>query len=649
MGVDGSTELPPFFKALTDVAWLTGDSSLVAFTNQQRQLVVDAALALIAEVYVHLPLKRAIHAIDPERRLRLLQLRIAEDLDAEQARQRAHGRGRRLVKSGPEQLHSNGLDGIGLQALLYPRRSARGRPGRDALKEIGLEALLQQPPRISDVAGRGPTTLEELGLGELVTAEAPPAVAKDRLSDRDFHGELFEAFRALQDLHTRYISPDPVRRRMAFLPMLIEECWERDAYGRLERRYIVSKVSLEHPPDAVDLLDATVTHWNGVPIELAVQRRAEQSHGANHEAQHARGVESLTARWLGTAPPPDEEWVIVNYHGRRYGAQEARLRWLVGTIPRLPDAKDDSRSRRATSLGLDPQSEMRRRLKYRLFTRAGAGEVAKAPQDEPWFDRIMTPSGPVGYLRIHTFAVDDVDTFICRIRNGLRWVPARGLVIDVRGNPGGDILASERLLALLCARPEPQLLQFRITPTTYRVAESLGAEVGPRSASVIGSIKSGLRSGALYSGGSEVGDIEWPDEPAYSGPIVLIIDALCYSATEVFAAGLQDNRRGRILGTALRTGGGAGNSWGYEVLQLFDRQERFRTLPFGPGSDDEECRRASFVVAIRSMSRAGTGRGEGFEEAGVQSDVQPYLMTPDDLRSSNAGLKAAAARLLPGM
>ena len=36
----------------------------------------------------------------------------------------------------------------------------------------------------------------------------------------------------------------------------------------------------------------------------------------------------------------------------------------------------------------------------------------------------------------------------------------------------------------------------------------------------------------------------------YYGPVVLITDALSYSATDIFAAGFQDNEVGLVLGTA---------------------------------------------------------------------------------------------------
>jgi C-terminal processing protease CtpA/Prc len=34
----------------------------------------------------------------------------------------------------------------------------------------------------------------------------------------------------------------------------------------------------------------------------------------------------------------------------------------------------------------------------------------------------------------------------------------------------------------------------------------------------------------------------------YFGPVILIIDALCYSTTDMFAAGFQDHNIGEVLG-----------------------------------------------------------------------------------------------------
>src|SRR5512145_1572598 len=47
-------------------------------TPDQRQLLVEQAIVLLESFYVHLPLKRAMHAVDPLQRLRLLRKRLAD-------------------------------------------------------------------------------------------------------------------------------------------------------------------------------------------------------------------------------------------------------------------------------------------------------------------------------------------------------------------------------------------------------------------------------------------------------------------------------------------------------------------------------------------------------------------------------------------
>ena len=52
----------------------------------------------------------------------------------------------------------------------------------------------------------------------------------------------------------------------------------------------------------------------------------------------------------------------------------------------------------------------------------------------------------------------------------------------------------------------------------------------------------------------------------YYGPVVLITDALSYSATDIFAAGFQDNDVGKVLGTGGNTGAGGANFWSLDDL-----------------------------------------------------------------------------------
>src|SRR5260370_6193067 len=53
-------------------------------SKRDRLRIVNQALLLLEMNYVHLPLKRAMHAIDPIQRLKLLKFRLIESKEAEQ-------------------------------------------------------------------------------------------------------------------------------------------------------------------------------------------------------------------------------------------------------------------------------------------------------------------------------------------------------------------------------------------------------------------------------------------------------------------------------------------------------------------------------------------------------------------------------------
>jgi len=57
-------------------------ATIVALTPAETVLIVEQAIKLLEGFYVHLPLKRAMHAVDPLQRLRLLQRRLPQ-LDSE--------------------------------------------------------------------------------------------------------------------------------------------------------------------------------------------------------------------------------------------------------------------------------------------------------------------------------------------------------------------------------------------------------------------------------------------------------------------------------------------------------------------------------------------------------------------------------------
>ena len=124
----------------------------------------------------------------------------------------------------------------------------------------------------------------------------------------------------------------------------------------------------------------------------------------------------------------------------------------------------------------------------------------------------------------------------------------------------------------------------------------------------------------------------------YYGPVVLITDALSYSATDIFAAGFQDNQVGCVLGTSGNTGAGGANFWSLDDLlraQKKDPKSPFKTLPKG----------AEMIVAMRRSIRVGALAGSPLEEFGVGPD-EFHDMTRRDILEDNLDLLARAARII---
>lgn len=537
-------------RATTSGATTTLEQFLAStgiLTASQRGKIVDQAEVMLNALYVHLPLKRSMHATDPVQRLKLLRFRLSA------------------------------------------------------------------------------------------------------LSERQFHDEMIDIFVDLRDLHTNYILPQPYATKTAFLPFLLEEFFEGPT-----RKYLVSKMlaGFTHPTFKPGVI---VTSWSGVPIERAVDLNADRQAGSNPDARHARGLEALTIRTMAMSSPPDERWVVVGYLDGAV-ARELRIDWQVFEPDPGPEGSGDGGSGRArAALGLDLRTELARRAKKVLFNpqamateRAAARSVkGRAPvnladtstmPDVFAFRTVVTPGGTSGYIRIWTFMVDDENAFVAEFVRITGLLPKTGLIVDVRGNGGGNILCAEKLLQVLTpGSVEPALLSFVNSQLTFEICKqnSFVAQWAP-------SIGQSVETGEIYSQGFSILPIEEYNRlgQRYQGPVVLITDPLCYSATDIFAAGFQDNKIGAILSAGGRTGAGGANVWDHELLRqvLPGTKNPFSPLPNG----------ASFRVAIRRVIRSGTHRGVPLEDLGVQPD-ETHRMTKNDLVDSNADLIAKAGQLLDAL
>lgn len=468
------------------------------------------------------------------------------------------------------------------------------------------------------------------------------------LSDLEFHRELTRIFDTLRDLHTCYRLPRPFRGMVAWLPFLIEE-YEGN-------RFLVSKLVGRSARESFGP-GVEVLYWNGIPIDRYVEVLARETPGGNAAARRARALNSLTLRSLARGQVPDEDWVTITYRGADNRHHEYRQPWLLFE-PR-PGGRNLSPENlgvvEASGLGLDDQTDDVQQAKKALFAAAAirreqrldAGETIEADGGDEVESllptifrarRVPAPDGEAyGYLRIFSFNVDDADRFVDEFSRLLGELPPSGLIVDIRGNGGGLIHAAECSLELLSPIPiEPEPVQFINTPATLRLSSEHRSSArlpGLRLEPWLESMTRSVASGATHSLGIP---LTRPDDcnrrgQRYQGPKVLVVDGLCYSAADMFAAGFQDHGIGPIVGLHPSTGAGGANVWSHRLLQFLtageDDHGGFRTLPGG----------ADLRVAVRRTLRVGSNAGELVEDFGVEPDMT-YTMTRRDVLEGNADL-----------
>jgi C-terminal processing protease CtpA/Prc len=544
-------------------AFMKEFSQKEGLSKTDRLRLVEQALVLLEMNYVHLPLKRAIHAIDPIRRLELLKF-----------------------------------------------------------------------------------TLQEMNEHELP-------------SEMQFHDAMETIFTSTRDLHTNYLLPEPFNQKTAYLPFLVEEYFEGN--GR-ERKFLVSHLADWFPEHQTFKKGVEVLYWNGMQIRRAIEINGESQAGSNLEARFARGLDALTIRPLMCSLPPDEEWVVIT-HRSPDGPTDIVLRWQV--FEPQPDGKAVPGRLRASALGLDIKKAAINETRKILFAPAavqarkrtvGARTRASAQPFRDWAEveesrlpstfrawKVETGHGTFAYIRIFSFQTANnragTVRFVGEFRRLIEALPQTGLIIDVRGNGGGNINAGEQILQLLTPRQiKPELFEMINTPLNLKISR-----VDRELRIWKDSLKEAALTGASYSHGFPVTSEKSCNEigQIYYGPVVLITDALCYSTTDMFAAGFQDHGIGEILGTSGNTGAGGANVWEHGFLRASlsrSANSPFKPLPNGAGM------RVAFRRSIRVGDLSGTA-GRPLEELGVIPKLRHY-MTSNDLLHDNRDLISEAAEIL---
>jgi hypothetical protein len=611
-------------------------------TTAQRKQVADVALSLLEELYVHLPLKKAMHAIDPIQRLKILRLR----LDNVSARNRLDG-------NSALPFHN---EMISIFHSLRDLHTTYGLPSSYQGRLAYLPFLIEMYHDVTDLTGpfkNGDPNKPGFVVSRILAKFDHPDF-KVGVNVTHWNGIPIE--RAVGVIADREAgSNDDARiarglEAMTIRPLSLtappDEQWVVVGYQAGDR-------SLEHrfdwsvfvPPQSPTGIAPSTLGRRELPLGLdertELVRRAKKTLFFPNKMQTEQAMATPAA-------------------GAIRAAQAAVAREASPIFPE-PDASRNLPPV-ATTIGVDIQTEQVRRAKKSLFfpdkmrneremhirrSTVGPAAIGPAPALDPnkvsympdvfEFWRVPAPQGELGYLRIYTFMLEDADEFVTEfVRIVTEVLPPNGLIIDVRGNGGGNILAGERLLQTLTPRAiEPELFHFINTATTLALCSSPPEWLNDVK-QWADSIRLSVETGETYSQGFTLESTADANKlgQQYQGPVLLVTDALCYSTTDIFAAGFQDHEIGTIVGTSQHTGAGGANVWEYSMVSSA-LPGQFPVLPKG----------VKFRVAARRTTRVGTRAGLPVEDLGVKPDHIHY-MTRDDVLRGNADLFTHAAQLL---
>jgi carboxyl-terminal processing protease len=159
-----------------------------------------------------------------------------------------------------------------------------------------------------------------------------------------------------------------------------------------------------------------------------------------------------------------------------------------------------------------------RKVKRKLSRVEQQGQVARVgfmPPMKVWIEH-RTLEGDLGYIAFNMF-VDPARLMPAFNAAMKEFLDADGLIIDLRGNPGGIIAMGMGMAGWLIDEKDNYL-------------------------------------GTMYTRNEEVKIIVFPRPETYDGPVAILVDGLSGSCSEIFAGGLQDLGRARVFGS--RTVGG---------------------------------------------------------------------------------------------
>lgn len=464
------------------------------------------------------------------------------------------------------------------------------------------------------------------------------------LSNDEFHQKMSSVFTELHDLHTNYIAPRPLSCAATFIPLRFESVLDGN------RTAIVVSGKLRVKAEAV--VDIAVgdelISVNGESVDKILERLDKFSGGANADAMRVRAVEMLSLRSLSTQEVPKENELKLGFVRSDDVFFEVTVPWFAyRSLDCENEGNDESEEKDNISLRKrfnlsedDFQKKYNKIFGSPTLVNKARKWAAPSPLDEVFeMTTFSTPAGVIGYIQLKGFSWENDNLDVATVVEGFRreiegrLSKAIGIVIDVRGNPGGYIVLAEKLVQLFSTKEvEPTKVQMLANKLNEEIfLNANGQEDNRWSEAVRFALKQGqamIRPMAITpkTEANSLGQI-------WFRPVVVLTDASCYSACDLFAGGMQDNGAGVVIGVHKTTGAGGANVMEHDVFrQIMEDVDNnpFKRLPYGQ----------NMRVAWRQTVRSGKYAGQLIEDMGIRSDLVVPVQKSDIGSESQDLMKA---------
>lgn len=457
----------------------------------------------------------------------------------------------------------------------------------------------------------------------------------------------------LRDLHQSFHWPKPFGCLRTFIPMDLGFAYSgpRDQQvfirkfntEKLKNKSVESEIEKALAPLSVG---DVVLKIDSLPVWFAVENAMLYGGGANEDAYLTEALWAMM--WISQHSRGLPAKDVMSFDVRKASGA------LVHTdVPYLITASDGClEAKKPTSVELPPLPTFTRSHPLAKDIRASGRTVLPIQKTLPGYTpseettigsaKIHRRSGNYGYLRIEEFSPRDkpVEFAISEIERIAKEfeTTTRGLIIDVRNNPGGeygDVLTQY----FSPNHVEAQTEEMRASPSNLALLQAMKdrGEIEDLFVFYLEPVRRALEQGLRYSERLPVNDDQALNGKGrmYTHPVIVLADPNCYSYCDYFTTSMQDNGAAEIwIENGKHTGGGGATVVDYSGLSTFIPA----TFPAFPQGGD-------MGIAITSGYRTGKKAGVPIENLGADAD-RVYRPTMDDARRGDKDLlKALTDRL----